>query len=267
MNTNLVEIVNGTPVVSSRKIAEKFEKRHSDIISKIEGKIRPDGKVEVSLIEEIECAGKPAYHYFIENKFLNKQNGQEYKEYLITRDGFSLLVMGFTGQKALEWKIKYIEAFNKMESQIAQMNTKGNLLLSIYNGGQEAVVAAKELTKLEVEQATTPLLATIEEQRPAVEFTRHVTESSDSVDMNEFAKIIKKENIDIGRNRLFEWLREQGYLMQNNTPYQKYMSNGYFDVVEAVKNTAYGTRVFAKTLVKGKGQVAIVEKLRKEYSN
>lgn len=41
--------------------------------------------------------------------------GREENEYLMDRDGFSLLVMGFTGKKALEWKLKYIDAFNKME--------------------------------------------------------------------------------------------------------------------------------------------------------
>lgn len=54
-------------------------------------------------------------NYFIKSSYVHEQNNQRYKEYLLTRDGFSLLVMGFTGKKALEWKLKYIEAFNKME--------------------------------------------------------------------------------------------------------------------------------------------------------
>ena len=52
----------------------------------------------------------------MENRINHK--GKEYTEYLLTRDGFSLLVMGFTGSKALEWKLKYIEAFNKMEEEL-----------------------------------------------------------------------------------------------------------------------------------------------------
>lgn len=105
----------------------------------------------------------------------------------------------------------------------------------------------------------------IEEQKPLVDFARHVTESSDTVDVGEFAKVVKKENIKIGRNRLFEWLRDKGYLMSNNTPYQKYIESGYFKVVEVTKNTAYGTNVYTKTLITGKGQVYFVEKLRKEF--
>ena len=57
-------------------------------------------------------------HLFIETTYKNEQNKQWYKEYQLTRDGFSLLVMGFTGKKALAWKLKYIEAFNKMEKAL-----------------------------------------------------------------------------------------------------------------------------------------------------
>lgn len=109
------------------------------------------------------------------------------------------------------------------------------------------------------------LQSTIEEQKPLVDFARHVTESSDTVDVGEFAKIVKNENIIIGRNRLFEWLRKKGYLMNNNNPYQKYIENGYFQVIETTKDTAYGTKIFSKTLITGKGQVNLVEILRKEY--
>ena len=54
---------------------------------------------------------------FIESKYKDA-SGKQNKCYLMTRDGFSLLVMGFTGQKALEWKLKYIEAFNYMEESL-----------------------------------------------------------------------------------------------------------------------------------------------------
>lgn len=51
-------------------------------------------------------------------KQYSNQNEQTYPMYLMNRDGFSLLVMGFTGQKALEWKLKFLEAFNAMEKEI-----------------------------------------------------------------------------------------------------------------------------------------------------
>lgn len=50
----------------------------------------------------------------------NAGTGKPYKQYLINRDGFSLLAMGFTGKKALEWKIKFIKAFNSMEAKLKE---------------------------------------------------------------------------------------------------------------------------------------------------
>lgn len=154
-----------------------------------------------------------------------------------------------------------------MRSKLNSFNQKkSELLLTVYDGGVNAVVATRELVDMEVKNATAPLLQKIKEDKPYTEFAKHVTETSDTVDVGEFAKIVKNEHINIGRNRLFTWLREKGYLMSNNTPYQKYMDNKYFDVIEITKDTAYGTKIFAKTLITGKGQIALIERLRKEFS-
>lgn len=186
--------------------------------------------------------------------------------YLLSEQGYMLLVGFMKTEKAKEIRKNLRRDYFTMRKVInSNEQLKARLLLSIYNGGQEGVLASKELAKMEVEAATTPLLQKIEEDKPYTEFAKHVTESSDTVDVGEFAKIVKNENINIGRNRLFAWLRENKYLMSNNTPYQKYIENKYFEVVETTKETAYGTKIFTKTLITGKGQVALVEKLRKEF--
>ena len=95
---------DGELVVTSRQIAEDFDKRHADVIEKIEELIKTENSVMTMFIESSYKAG----------------TGKSYKEYLITRDGFSLLVMGFTGSRALQWKLKYIEAFNKMEQALKE---------------------------------------------------------------------------------------------------------------------------------------------------
>ena len=105
---------------------------------------------------------------------------------------------------------------------------------------------------------------TIEENRPMVEFANHVSNTKDLITMAEMAKIVRDENIDIGRNRLINWLKKNKYLRSNGEPYQKYINQGLFDVKESVKCTPYGTKVFPITLVTGKGQIHIVEKLREE---
>ena len=106
---------------------------------------------------------------------------------------------------------------------------------------------------------------TIEEQRPLVDFANKVSDSSNLIDMGKMAKLLKDEHINIGRNRLFEWLRRKEILMKNNMPYQRYIDGGYFQVKESVYETPYGSKTQQTTYVTGKGQIYITEKLRKEY--
>lgn len=100
---NSLEIITkgNVAVVSSRVVALDFEKRHSHVCDTIRNLTAENSEVKKMIIE---------------SKF--EHRGNEYAEYFLTRDGFCLLVMGFTGKKALEWKLKYIEAFNKMEEYI-----------------------------------------------------------------------------------------------------------------------------------------------------
>lgn len=95
---------DGQLVVSSRQVAENFEKQHKDVLESI-----------CKLISQMSTAENSAL--FIKSDYI-ASNGKRNPEYLMTRDGFSLLVMGFTGNKALEWKLKYIEAFNHMEAEL-----------------------------------------------------------------------------------------------------------------------------------------------------
>lgn len=95
---------NDQAVVNSREIAEHFGKNHKDVLRSIE-----------NLAAE-NCAAKSMFY---ETTFENR--GKQYPMYLMNRDGFSLLAMGFTGKAALEWKLKYIEAFNGMDKVIRQI--------------------------------------------------------------------------------------------------------------------------------------------------
>jgi len=105
----------------------------------------------------------------------------------------------------------------------------------------------------------------IEEQKPLVDFANKVSDSSNLIDMGKMAKLLKDEHINIGRNRLFDWLRRKEILMKNNMPYQRYIEGGYFQVKESVYETPYGSKTQQTTYVTGKGQIYITEKLRKEF--
>lgn len=109
MINKLIEIQNkeGVLLVSSREVAENFEKEHYHVTKAIENKVEnlTHGNLGVEISK-----------LFIESQYEHK--GNNYKEYLLTRDGFSFMAMGFTGSKADQWKLKYIEAFNKMEQEL-----------------------------------------------------------------------------------------------------------------------------------------------------
>ena len=89
---------------NSRDVAEHFEKQHKDVLESI---------------RNLTAEKSATKSMFIETSF--ESRGKFYPQYELTRDGFSLLVMGFTGSKALEWKLKYIEAFNEMERELKRL--------------------------------------------------------------------------------------------------------------------------------------------------
>lgn len=105
--TQLVEVSSNQAVTSSRMVAKVFEKKHQHVLRDIDD-IKKSGGVQNWT------------DLFYETTYIHEQNKQEYRMYLMNRDGFSLLAMGFTGKKALEWKLKYIDAFNKMEKTIEE---------------------------------------------------------------------------------------------------------------------------------------------------
>ncbi|WIF95052.1 ORF6C domain-containing protein [Caminicella sporogenes] len=104
-------IQDGQVVVSSRDVAERFNKRHDQVLRDID-----------SLLEGLHKSVEAPEDYFQESQYQHEQNKQWYREFKITKKGFQLLAMGFNGQKALEWKIKYINAFELMEQQIKEQS-------------------------------------------------------------------------------------------------------------------------------------------------
>lgn len=111
------------------------------------------------------------------------------------------------------------------------------------------------------------LEAVVEEQMPLVSFANKVSNTKDLINMGEMAKLLKDKHIEIGRNRLFAILREEGILMKSNVPYQQYIDRGYFEVKEAVKENNYGNKVFPTTYVTGKGQLFLTKEIQKIFAS
>ena len=105
----------------------------------------------------------------------------------------------------------------------------------------------------------------IRHDQPLVEFANQVSNSENLIDMNAMAKLAIEENIPIGRNRLFRWLRENEILMSDNLPYQKFIDRGYFAVKESVFETGSMIKTYQQTFVTGKGQQFIIGLLKKEF--
>ena len=105
----------------------------------------------------------------------------------------------------------------------------------------------------------------IRHDKPLVEFANQVAGTDDLIDMNAMAKLAADKNFNIGRTRLFRWLKRTGVLMSNNLPYQRYIDRGYFAVKESVFETPTMTKTYQQTFVTGKGQLFIIGLLRKYY--
>jgi len=105
MESSLV-IIDGKKVVTdSLTVADKFEKQHKDVLKKIKNIIRDDEKGRLN---------------FAPSSYVNSQN-KDQRKYLMDRKSFSILCMSFTGEKALDWKIKFFDAFERMESALLQI--------------------------------------------------------------------------------------------------------------------------------------------------
>ena len=106
----LVIMQNQQAVTSSLQVAEAFERNHRDVLKAID-----DLK---------EGLAQKFADLFWEEAYTHSQNKQEYRQIIMNRDGFTLLAMGFNGNKVLQFKLKYIEAFNEMEKHIKEKQPK-----------------------------------------------------------------------------------------------------------------------------------------------
>lgn len=246
MTDIILSTQNGEPVASSRQIAENFEKRHDHVMRDI---------------EDIIKKGLPKNGdtpMFFKTEYTNDQNGQKYPMYLMNRDGFALLVMGFNNsEKAFAWKLKYIAAFNEMEKKLAQRPQLSRAELMA-----QALIAAHDELEHKDRQ--------IAELTPKGIFADAVSASKKSILVGELAKLLCQNGVQIGQNRLFVWMRERGYLIKDpkrsdyNMPTQRAVEQGLFEIKETTVVHSDGHTSINKTpKVTGKGQVYFVNQFMK----
>ena len=180
-------------VVSSRKIAEVFEKEHKHVME---------------TIRKLDCNEEFNQSNFRPVEYKDAK-GEMRPEYLITRDGFTLLAMGFTGKKAMEFKVKYIAAFNAMEEELAHRVPAG--LPDFTN----PIIAARAWA--DAEEGRLELAAQVERDAPKVLFADSVAAAHTDILIGELAKLLRQNGVEMGQTRLFAWLRDKGYLMKTGS--------------------------------------------------
>ena len=217
MNNLVLTTTNGKITVTSRQVADSFE--------------RELGKVHRSIAviqDSIDVAtfGKMFSEVSYDDAYNRKRT-----EYAMNRDGFSLLTMGFQGDKAMQWKLKYIAAFNAMEKELSIPKLPATFLEAL----ECLVVKEKAL-----------IIAA-----PKVEYFDKLVDHGHLTNFRDTAK-----ELGIPQNRFMALLEEHGYIYRDNNgkpkPYSASMA--YFAVKDFIKGKTSGSQVFVT--VKGKQRFA-----------
>ena len=193
--------------------------------------------------------------------------------FIYSEQGYMALVGLMRNEDAREIRKKIRREYFAMRKIInSDEQLLSKLVLDIYNGGQNAVLSARQLTEIEVNKATKPLLETIEVQKPLVNFADKLLKSKENILIGDFAKAIYTDGVNLGQNKLFSWLRDNDYLYKKGTdnfPYQKYIDNGLFVLKERIVDTVYNNKTIIKftTLITPTGQLYFYNKLKKEFGD
>ena len=230
------DLVSDNLRTNSRIIAEAFEKRHDNVQRDIRALIAANPDWGVLNFED--------------TPYVDAQNGQTYQMYEMTRDGYSMLVMGFTGKKAMDWKIKFLAAFNAMEAKLRAP------MIDVRDRGQLTQIAI-QLIEVNQEQAKQ-----IEAMRDDVAALERIAKADGSLSVTEAAK-----NLGIRPKDLFDWLSHNGWIYKRAGAahwlgYQPKCNQGLMEhksttvtradgsekITEQVRITAKGLSVLAKLI-------------------
>lgn len=201
----------------------------------------------------------------LENSLLTKAEfGNANNVYLLSEQGYMALIQLMKTEKAKEIRKKLRREYFSMRDELNSIKQqKAKLLLKIYDGGQDAVVASKELSRIEVEEATAPLI-------PKAEFHDAVETASNCVNFGKFSATLQnKEGIKLGRNTIMDWCRDKGYLCSSislkNKPSQQMLSNGYMQYKQNTNERNGKTYISYTPLLTGKGEIWLTKQVMKEF--
>lgn len=235
----LVIMKDHQAVTSSLNIAESFEKKHRDVLEAYDNLLKTG-------VEENSA------DLFWEDTYIHPQNKQEYRVIYMNRDGFSLLAMGFTGKKALQFKLDFIAAFNEMGNHIKQQlpTTYKEALLQLV----EQVEANEKLEEraLVAEQINLEL-------RPKATYYDLILQNESLVSISAIAK-----DYGLSAKKMNEFLHQLNVQFKQGKTwllYQKYADKGYTQSKTSVVNG--GKTTVMHTYWTQKGRLFIYDLLKK----
>lgn len=241
MNTieRLVYIAHDQAITDSLTVARCFDKGHDKVLRDV---------------RELGCSAEFRLSNFGESSYRNEQ-GRMMPCYEMTEPGLMLLAMGYTGEKAMAIKERFIAEFQAMKQELA--TRRQNEMPTDYLSALKALVAAEETKAAQAQQLAidAPKVALYEVAMHAV--------NAQSVG------VVAKE-LGLGQNRLFAWLRDEKILIsqgaKRNLPHQEFLERGYFSVREySITHKQSGIENKAQTMVTPKGMAWIHERWQRTH--
>lgn len=196
---------NDQAITNSLLVAEKFGKEHRHVLDAIRELVKG-------------CAENSAIPMFEETTYVNSQNKQEYPMFIMNRDGFTLLSMGFTGKKALQFKLDYINAFNTMEKAIrtpvgqplSPIEMQLEMMKSMQLQLQELIDTKEEVKQLKSELADVRQRTTTELEASTI--VAYVTRNHIKLDVTKYGamgrkatSLCKKRGIEVTKINDVRW--------------------------------------------------------------
>lgn len=267
MNEIVYRGESNQPLTNSKLVAEVFGKNHKDVMKAIRN--LTEGSAQNCAVRQM----------FSESTYLNEQN-KEQPMFIMNQDGFTLLAMGFNGKKAMEFKLKYIEAFNAMKRQIEQNKPSVpqnylEALKSLVKSEEEKQQLALENkqqqeTILTISKENMELGNKITEMLPKVSYYDKILQSNATMTVTQIAQDYGMSAIAM--NKELEAMKIQHKVRGQWILYGKYLTGGYVhsravDILRSdgrhdVKyNTEWTTkgRIFLYESLKAKGILPLIE--------